>query len=311
MESNPVFSVFLYSTCKDEVIYMTIKFNNYSKSTEKRDDREWYHWKVYVDENDSILDKIDYVTYYLHPSFPVPVQTIFDRRSKFALEALGWGSFDMSMTIFFKDGSEVAEKYYLDIYKIWPEEKKGEDLFSILRPSADLRNAELQDKKLIGVDLHNADLRQANFSGADLTGANLSSANLMRAELNSSILRKANLSGSDMRLAKLWYADLEEANFKDAKMNEIQLYSANLRKANLEGAILLNSGLMRAKLEGAILKNADLRGTTFKDSLFDENTSLIGVEYDQVTIDNLPGSAIKAAMNDELRDKLSKRHTTL
>ena len=285
---------------------MAIKFNNYSKSTEKRDDREWYHWRVFVDENDSVLDSIDYVTYYLHPSFPVPVQTVFDRRSKFALDALGWGSFNISMTIFFKDGSEAAEKYLLDIHKNWPEEKKEDDILSMLRPTADLRNVELQNKNLAGMDLHSADLRAAKLSGADLTSANLSCANLMRAELNSSILEKANLSGSDMRLSKLWYADLQEANLKDAKLNEIQLYSADLRRANLEGAILMNSGLMRAKLEGANLKNADLRGTTLKDALFDENTSLIGIEYDQITIDNLPESAIKAAMDDELRDKLRK-----
>lgn len=99
---------------------MVVHFNNYSKKVGRRGTYDWYQWKVFVDEDNAVLDKIDYVTYYLHPTFSNPVRTITDKGSKFELESSGWGSFTMTITIRFKDGTEKNAKYFLDISKGWP-----------------------------------------------------------------------------------------------------------------------------------------------------------------------------------------------
>ena len=89
---------------------------------EKKGDRKRYRWQVFVDDKETILDKIDSVTYVLHPTFPNPVREVSDRKSKFALETTGWGSFDIRIMIRYKDGKEEEEWYSLDLSKGWPSE---------------------------------------------------------------------------------------------------------------------------------------------------------------------------------------------
>jgi transcription initiation factor IIF auxiliary subunit len=43
----------------------------------------------------SVLDGIDYVKYYLHPSYPNPVQTVTDRNTRFKLKELAWGEYTL------------------------------------------------------------------------------------------------------------------------------------------------------------------------------------------------------------------------
>ena len=69
-------------------------------------DTDWWEWSVWLDGTDHELDRIEYVTYYLHDSFPKPVRTVDDRRTKFKLESAGWGTFMLHATVTFKDGTE-------------------------------------------------------------------------------------------------------------------------------------------------------------------------------------------------------------
>jgi len=101
--------------------YTEIRFNNYAKKIGRRGTYDWYQWRVFVDGDDSTLDRIKQVTYILHPTFPNPIQVVNDRGSKFALNSSGWGSFTMSIVIEFKDGKEEQAKYFLDLGKKWPE----------------------------------------------------------------------------------------------------------------------------------------------------------------------------------------------
>jgi transcription initiation factor IIF auxiliary subunit len=99
---------------------VTIHFDNYAKKVGRRGDHDWYQWMVFVDENDNVLNKIEHVQYLLHRTFPNPLRISDDRKSKFALESSGWGSFTVYITVRFKDGTEEEERYFLDLSKEWP-----------------------------------------------------------------------------------------------------------------------------------------------------------------------------------------------
>lgn len=98
-----------------------VKFSNYAEKVEERGRYDWYNWKVFVDEEDEILDKIDYVEYLLHQTFPNRRRVIKDRESKFALESSGWGQFYIVITIGFKDGNKTEQRYFLSFDKSWPK----------------------------------------------------------------------------------------------------------------------------------------------------------------------------------------------
>lgn len=77
------------------------------------DDRETYEWFLTVDSPDDGLDQIDYVQYELHHSFNNPMRIIRDRKSRFLLRFVGWGTFDIPITIQFNDGSQITTHHEL------------------------------------------------------------------------------------------------------------------------------------------------------------------------------------------------------
>jgi hypothetical protein len=101
---------------------MNIHFNNYSKHVGKRGGKDYFIWRVFVDENSDVLDQIKSVQYLLHPSFPNPFRISEDKKSKFALESSGWGNFNMQITVTFNDETKYETSYYLDLKKPWPAE---------------------------------------------------------------------------------------------------------------------------------------------------------------------------------------------
>src|SRR5574341_547764 len=98
---------------------MKLSFNNYAKKIGSREVRgtsyDWYKWRVFVDAPDDILDKIEYIDYLLHPTFPLPNRRVKHKQSKFALELEGWGSFSIAITVVFKDSIVEKYDYYLDL----------------------------------------------------------------------------------------------------------------------------------------------------------------------------------------------------
>lgn len=111
-----------------------INFDNYSKKIYSKGDTKRFQWRVFVNENESILDTIENITYLLHPTFADPLRVIKNLESKFALESSGWGEFDIQITIKFKNGEETKQTYHLKLNKEWPEERLGnkEELLKIL-----------------------------------------------------------------------------------------------------------------------------------------------------------------------------------
>jgi transcription initiation factor IIF auxiliary subunit len=68
-----------------------------------------------------VLQKIAQVQYLLHPTFPDPLQVRTDPHTNFAVEAFGWGPFNMLITVRYKNGNEEKISYYVDLSKKWPE----------------------------------------------------------------------------------------------------------------------------------------------------------------------------------------------
>ena len=110
---------------------MNVRFDNYSKRVGMRSGKDYFVWRVFVDENSDALDQIKSVQYLLHPTFPNPLRISENRKSKFALESSGWGNFNMQITVTFNDETKCETSYNLDLGKPWPAEetlKKVEDV---------------------------------------------------------------------------------------------------------------------------------------------------------------------------------------
>jgi transcription initiation factor IIF auxiliary subunit len=75
---------------------------------------QYFDWSVFVVAPDEELDQIEFVTYFLHPTFPNPVRNVFDRASKFALNACGWGTFEVAALLHLRDGTTAIVTHELD-----------------------------------------------------------------------------------------------------------------------------------------------------------------------------------------------------
>jgi len=77
-------------------------------------DHPTFEWRLHVNVTDTILDQIDYVRYELHPTYANPERIIRDRKSQFQLRLVGWGIFEIPITIQFKDGSSLETSHHLE-----------------------------------------------------------------------------------------------------------------------------------------------------------------------------------------------------
>jgi hypothetical protein len=98
-----------------------IKFQNYARPAGQIQGRDYYQWRVFVDEPPAVLDQIAEVQYVLHPTFPQPYQVSRDRGRQFELVQSGWGGFTMLITVRFRDGTETKTSYFLKLANPWPE----------------------------------------------------------------------------------------------------------------------------------------------------------------------------------------------
>jgi transcription initiation factor IIF auxiliary subunit len=75
-----------------------------------------WSWKVFLKASPQVLQNIECVEYTLHPTFPRPFQrvcTIGDENYPFALSATGWGTFQIQIRVFMKDGQKKDLTYNL------------------------------------------------------------------------------------------------------------------------------------------------------------------------------------------------------
>ena len=66
-------------------------------------DGRW-NWSVWVDGPDAELDRVESVEWILHPTFPNPVVLVTQRQTKFRIDRIGWGEFEINANVTAKDG---------------------------------------------------------------------------------------------------------------------------------------------------------------------------------------------------------------
>ena len=96
------------------------RFDNYARPGGQQFGRQFYEWRIFVDEPKEVLERISEVEYVLHPTFPEPVQHVRDAGKQFELLGRGWGGFQVVITVRFKDGREAKATHMLDLSKAWP-----------------------------------------------------------------------------------------------------------------------------------------------------------------------------------------------
>jgi transcription initiation factor IIF auxiliary subunit len=79
---------------------------------------DWWNWTVFIQGPDDVLDQVKCVEYTLHPTFLNPVRDVCERGTgpAFALSANGWGTFQIRIRVFLKDGrvQELTHKLKLE-----------------------------------------------------------------------------------------------------------------------------------------------------------------------------------------------------
>lgn len=83
-----------------------------AQSQKYEGDQRW-RWSLWIEGADEDLDRIQSVTYTLHPTFPEPIRTVTDRASKFQLRCSGWGIFRIAVTVRLKNGETIELEHHL------------------------------------------------------------------------------------------------------------------------------------------------------------------------------------------------------
>jgi transcription initiation factor IIF auxiliary subunit len=76
---------------------------------------DWWEWSVWVDASEDEINKIKFVEYTLHPTFPNPVRIIKDRQTKFRLDAAGWGIFTIYGKVVLQNGEKIDMEHKLEL----------------------------------------------------------------------------------------------------------------------------------------------------------------------------------------------------
>jgi hypothetical protein len=73
----------------------------------------WWWWTVWLDGPAGELRPVRGVSYELHESFPQRKVTVKNAKTKFALEHVGWGEFEIIARVQYKSGSQKVLKHWL------------------------------------------------------------------------------------------------------------------------------------------------------------------------------------------------------
>ncbi len=99
--------------------------NFFVAQSQKYEGNQWWKWSLWIEASDEDLDRIESVTYTLHPTFPEPIRTETDRASKFQLRSAGWGIFTIPIEVRLKDGRTIEVEH--DLQFSFPENVEEED----------------------------------------------------------------------------------------------------------------------------------------------------------------------------------------
>jgi hypothetical protein len=87
------------------------------KQESRNKGNSWWAWSVWLKGTKTELDRIEYVTYRLHPTFRVPIRTIRTRKNGFRLDSSGWGGFTIRLDMKYKTGKSVSRSHKLAFEK--------------------------------------------------------------------------------------------------------------------------------------------------------------------------------------------------
>jgi transcription initiation factor IIF auxiliary subunit len=74
---------------------------------------DWWTWSVWIEGAPDALDRVEKVTWHLHPTFPQPVRTLTNRAEKFLLKTAGWGTFMIRAEVTLKTGEVLKLRHEL------------------------------------------------------------------------------------------------------------------------------------------------------------------------------------------------------
>jgi len=88
-------------------------------------DREYgrlmYCFNAIIQAPEKVLDRIEYVKYHLHPSYPNKTQVINDRKNQFKLKELAWGESNLKAEVKVKDQNDlICLSRYINLNKSGP-----------------------------------------------------------------------------------------------------------------------------------------------------------------------------------------------
>lgn len=82
-----------------------------------------YVIQIIIQANNDVLDKVEYVRYSLHSSYPNRVQTKTNRKDQFELKELAWGEFNLKAEVKIKGQQDlITLTRYINL------NEKGENL---------------------------------------------------------------------------------------------------------------------------------------------------------------------------------------
>jgi hypothetical protein len=126
-----------------------VSFESFSTLVETRHDTDWFEWCVFIGSPVETLNRIAFVEYTLHPTFPDPVRLCVERTNRFALLSAGWGGFGISITVSWIDGAATQHRYFLDLFKDrWPRPSDEPQLSGMEKAVYDsIRNGQTRWRK--------------------------------------------------------------------------------------------------------------------------------------------------------------------
>ena len=77
---------------------------------------DWWSWAVWIQGSTQALNRIAYVEWTLHPTFPNPIRRTDDRATNFRLETGGWGVFPIVARVEMKDGTHRELRHVLQLH---------------------------------------------------------------------------------------------------------------------------------------------------------------------------------------------------
>ena len=95
-------------------VNLTITADNIA--TRRETSKKTWDWTVFIQGPEHLLDQVDYVEYTLHPSFRSPPQIVKHRGTgpyAFSLSASGWGTFNIKIRVFLKNGHVQHLSHFL------------------------------------------------------------------------------------------------------------------------------------------------------------------------------------------------------